>query len=405
MARIVVLTQLFPPETAAAARRLGPVLEALARRHEVVVTTLRPSYPSPELYPPGAARATDERLPYRVRRPMAFRPHSRSLFVRAVREHAMAFVLALAAARERADLVLASVPSMFIGPAALVLARAKRAHFVLDVRDLHWQLAAELGKDEPSRPVALALDWLARYMWFVVRRADLVVSATPGITEIVLRAGIPPERVITVANTVSQQVVDELAAVAEPVEKSRPVAGYVGLLGYTQGLDDLLEAAARTPGVDYVLAGDGSMRPSLEARARELGLENVSFAGYLQHDGLVDFYRRADILFVQTRASEYTNATVIPVKLFEYMAASRPIVYAGTGLALDVLARAGCAVVVPPGDPEAIAAAVRELAGDPERRLELGARGRAFVEGLETREQLAEQFAEALSSRLGEDRS
>lgn len=400
MARIVVLTQLFPPETTAAARRLGPVLEALARRHEVVVATLRPSYPSPELYPPSAARETDARLPYRVRRVMAFRPHSRSLIVRALREQAMALVLALAAARERADIVLASVPSMFIGPAALVLARAKSAELVLDVRDLHWQLAAELGQERPSRPVALALDWLARYMWFVVRRADLVVSATPGITELILAAGIPPERVLTIANTVSQRLLDELAESGEPVEKPRPLVAYVGLLGYTQGLDDLLEAAAATPEVDYVLAGDGSLRASLEERARELGLANVAFPGYLRHDQLLDLYRRTDILFVQTRASEYTNATVIPVKLFEYMAASRPIVYAGTGLALDVLHRAACAVVVPPGDPRAIAGAVRELAGDPARGRELGARGRAFVEGLETREQLAERLAETLSSHL-----
>jgi glycosyltransferase involved in cell wall biosynthesis len=402
MARISVLTQFFPPETTAAARRLGPILEALARRHDVVVTTLRPSYPRPQLYPRAATRETDRRLPYRIRRVMAFRPHSRSLVVRAVREHIMAIALAVAAARERADAVLVSVPSMFIGPAGLALARARSALLVLDVRDLHWRLAAEVGGEEPRRARALALDWLARYMWAVVRRADLVVSATPGITEILLAEGVAPDRVVTVPNTISREVRDELAACAEPVAKSRPLTAYLGLLGYTQGLEDLLAAAAQVPEVDFVIAGDGSMRRELETRSRRLGLANVSFPGYVRRDELVDFYRRADILFVQTKASDYTNATVIPVKLFEYMAASRPILYAGTGLATEVLARAGCAVVVPPGDPEAIAAAARELATDPERRRRLGRRGRAFVEASETREHLAERLVDTITARLAE---
>jgi colanic acid biosynthesis glycosyl transferase WcaI len=402
VARIVVLTQYFPPETGAAARRLGPLLDALARRHDVVVTTLRPSYPSPDLYRPEPTREADRRLPFRIRRVMAFRPHSRSLPLRALREQAMAIVLAAAAVRERADAVVVSIPSMFLGPAGLVLARAKSALFVLDVRDLHWQLAAEVGTAPPRGLRALALDWLARYMWAVVRRADLVVSATPGITDILLDEGVARNRLVTVVNTISRELLDELAASADPVEKPRPLTAYLGLLGYTQGLEDVLVAAASVPDVDFAIAGDGSLREELEARARELGLGNVSFPGYVGRDELVDFYRRADILFVQTKAGEYTNATVIPVKLFEYMAASRPILYAGTGLATEVLADAGCAVVVPPGDPDAIARAVRELAGDPERRRELGRRGREYVEGASSREQLAEDLVDVISVRLEE---
>jgi glycosyltransferase involved in cell wall biosynthesis len=130
----------------------------------------------------------------------------------------------------------------------------------------------------------------------------------------------------------------------------------------------------------------------------------VAFPGYLDRAGLVDFYRRSDILFVQTRDSDYTNTTVIPVKLYEYMAASRPIVYAGTGLAVEFLREAGCALTVPPGDAAAIAEAVAQLAADPERRRELGARGRAFVERSERREQSAERLVAAIDALL-EDRS
>ena len=398
MARISVLAQFFPPETNPAARRLEPFLDALARSHEITVTTLRPSYPSPGLYTDGAAAASDAGRPYRIRRTIAFRPHTRSLPVRALREQAMAATLLAAAARDRADVVLASSPSMFLGPAGWALARARRARFVLDLRDLHWRLARELAADRTGRATGLALRGLERHMWSIVKRADLIVSATPGITTVLLEAGVPERTILTLANTISQNVLDELAPCADEVPKERPVCAYVGLIGYSQGLDDFVDAARLTPGVDFVIGGDGSLRRELEARAR--GLPNVRFTGYLDRAALAGFYRESNILFVQTRASDYTNTTVIPVKLYEYMAASRPIVYAGTGLAVEFLRDTGCAVTVPPGDAPAIAAAVAELARDPERRRRLGRSGRAFVERAETREQSSGRLVAAIDELL-----
>jgi colanic acid biosynthesis glycosyl transferase WcaI len=394
MARVTVLTQFFPPETNPAVRRVIPMLEALSRSHEVTVTTLRPSYPSPELYENGSAAASDARLPYRVRRTMTFRPHTRRLPLRALREQMMAAALGLAAARDRADVVFATSPSMFLGPAGWALARAKRARFVLDLRDLHWRLARELASDRTGRVTGLALGALERHMWWVVRRADLVVNATPGNTELLLAEGVRGDRILTVPNTISQDVLDELAPCAEVIPKERPVCAYVGLIGYSQGLEDFVDAARQVPEVDFVIGGDGSFRPELEKRAR--GLANVRFTGYLDRTALVDFYRESDILFVQTRASEYTNTAIIPIKLYEYMAASRPIVYAGAGLAVELLRDAGSAIAVAPGDATAIASAVRELAQDPARRRQLGSSGRSFVERTERREQSAERLAAAV---------
>ncbi len=400
MARISVLTQFFPPETNPGARRLPPLLAALEGAHEITVTTLRPSYPSPDHYNADAAKASDAALPYRVRRTMRFKPHSRRLHVRALREQVMAAALLTAAARDRADVVVASSPSMFLGPSGWLLARIRRARFVLDLRDLHWRLARELGTERTGRLSNALLRLLERYMTAVVRRADLNVSATPGITKILVDEGVPEGRIVTISNTISEELLDQLAACAEPVPKERPICAYVGMIGYSQGLESLLDAAQLTPEVDFVIGGDGSLRAPLERRASELALANVRFTGYLEGGALADFYRASDILFVQTRASTYTDTTVIPVKLYEYMAASRPIVYAGRGLAVEFLDRAGCAVVVPPGDAAAIAQAVRELAREPERRLELGRIGRSFVERSERREQMAERFLAALDELL-----
>jgi putative colanic acid biosynthesis glycosyltransferase WcaI len=398
MARVTVLTQFFPPETNPAVRRVIPMLDALSRSHEVTVTTLRPSYPSPALYANGAAAASDARLPYRVRRTTTFHPHTRLLPLRALREQLMAARLMLAAMRDRTDVVFATSPSMFLGPAGWALARTKRARFVLDLRDLHWRLARELADERIGRVTGIALRALERYMWWVVRRADLVVNVTRGNTALLVAEGVSEDRILTIPNTISQEILDELAPCAEVVPKDRPVCAYVGLIGYSQGLEDFVDAARQVPEVDFVIGGDGSFRAELEERAR--GLENVRFTGYLDRVALVDFYRESDILFVQTRGSEYTNTSIIPIKLYEYMAASRPIAYAGAGLAVELLHEAGSAVTVPPGDSTAIAGAVRELAHDPARRQELGRSGRAFVERSERREQSAERLVAAVERLL-----
>jgi colanic acid biosynthesis glycosyl transferase WcaI len=403
MANVLLLTQFFPPETNAAANRLGPLADALGARGRLVVLTLEPGYPEPELYDREATAAFDRAQPFAVRRPFSFRPHSRSLPIRALREQLMALALVSRGLRDRPEVVVVSTPSMFLAPAAWLLARAKRALFVWDVRDVTWRLAGELGG--ARGPAAAALRVVERVMWAALARADLVVTATPGITDLLEERGIPRDRILTLVNTISTAVRDALRDNgAGPGGASRPTVAYAGLIGYSQGLDVLLPVARELRDVDFVLAGDGPHRAEIERRARELELENVRFPGYLGREGILELYRQSDVLFVQTEDTPYTNAVVIPMKLYEYMAAGRPIVYAGRGLAVDFLEEIGCAAIVPPREPGALASAISELAGDPERRRRLGARGRAYVDASETREALAERFADAIEALVRERR-
>jgi colanic acid biosynthesis glycosyl transferase WcaI len=395
--KILLVTQFFPPETNAAAKRIEPVAAALACRHRLIVLTLRPSYPSADLYDPGSTAALDRARPYVVRRPFSFRPHGRSLVLRGLREQVMALALLARSLRERPDVVFVTTPSMFLAPAAWLLARIRSACFVWDVRDVTWRLADELGV--ASGPAARGLALVSKLMWRVLARADLVVSATPGITDLLEERGIARERIFTHVNTISGELRDALRENGSaPTAGSHRTVAYVGLMGYSQGLDVLLPVARDLPEVEFVLAGDGPQRAEIERRAAELGLGNVTFPGYLGREETIDVYRRSDILFVQTEDTTYTNAVVLPVKLYEYMAAGRPIVYAGRGLAVDFLERVGCASIVPPRDAGAIAAAIRELVRDPERIRLLGARGRAHVEASEVREQLAERLVDELEA-------
>lgn len=110
-------------------------------------------------------------------------------------------------------------------------------------------------------------------------------------------------------------------------------------------------------------------------------------------------------MIAHARSSPTIDATMVPVKLFEYTATGRPIVRAGKGIAADLLRQIGCAATVAPGDPGAIGAAVADLLRDPERMRTLGQRGRERVRSGVYRDKLMQEFARALEERFADERN
>lgn len=399
--RILLLTQFFPPETSAGANRIGPMAEVLSKYYEVLVVTLNPSYPSPRQYEGVSVEDHDARYPYAVKRSFNFYPHGGSLLLRTLREQVMAVRLALRALPEPVDILVTSSPSMFLGPVGLAVARVKNAKFAWDVRDITWGYAKDAAGS--SATMALAARMLERYMFYALRRADLVIGASRGITKLLVEGGVEPGKTVTVPNGISPDLLHAIVQrTAGNVEKRRPVVAYAGLIGYNQGLEVVLEAARVLPGIDFVLAGDGPELPLLKQKARKLGVDNVSFAGYLDREKLFELYRQSDVLVAHARSRPTINASMVPVKLFEYMAAGRPIIYAGKGIAADLLRQLGCAVTVPPEDPEALSAAVAQLLRDPGKMRLLGLNGRTRVQSDFHRDKLMEELAFAFKERFAD---
>ena len=393
--RLLLLTQFFPPETGAGANRIGPMAEVLSKHYEVSVVTLKPSYPSPQEYKGVSLESHDARYSYGVKRTFDFYPHKGGLLLRTLREQLMALRLALRALPESVDILVTSSPSMFLGPAGLAVARAKNAKFAWDVRDITWEYAKDVAGSSPT--MIFAARMLERYILSALRRADLVIGASRGITTVLVEGGVDPDKAITVPNGISTDLLEAIMqGTAGKVENRRPVVAYAGLIGYNQDLGVLLEAARMVPDVDFVLAGDGPELSLLKKKAGELALDNVSFTGYLNRDKLIDLYRRSDVLFAHVRSSPTIDATMIPIKLFEYMATGKPIIYAGRGAAAELLRQIGCAVTVPPGDPKVISTAISDLLRNPERMRILGLRGRSRVQTDFHREKLMEKLACAL---------
>jgi colanic acid biosynthesis glycosyl transferase WcaI len=397
--KVLMLTQFFPPETGAGANRIGPMVDVLSKHYEVGVVTIKPSYPSPQEYEDLSLKAHDARYTFAVKRTFSFYPHKGSLLLRSVREQVMALRLALRALPESADILVISSPSMFLGPVGLAVARMKGAKFVWDVRDITWGYAKDVAR--ASRKLTFAARMQEKYMLYALRRTDLVIGASQGITDVLVESGVEIDRAVTVPNGISTDLLDTIVqGTAGKVDNRRPMVVYAGVIGYNQDLGVLLKAAQMLPQVDFVLAGDGPELTLLKKEAKERGLGNVWFRGYLNRERLIDLYRQSDALVAHVRSSPTIDATMIPIKLFEYMATGKPIIYAGKGIAAELLREVGCAVTVTPGEPAAMSTAIAELLKDPERMRELGGRGRSRVRSDFHREQLMERLASVLKERF-----
>ena len=300
----------------------------------------------------------------------------------------MAARLAGLAARSRPDVVVASSPSMFLGPAGLVAARVARARFVWDLRDLTWEYGRE-GDVLDGAVARTSLNALGRMMWATAKGADLIVCATDGIAAAV-RERVRHARVEVVRNGIDSKFLATFDPSHAPAGSGTQVL-YAGLLGLAQGLEVLVEVARRAPDLRITIAGDGPRRASLESLAEQHGVANIAFTGYLAPDELVRLYHASDVLFAQLRDSKLHSATAVPSKLLEYMAAARPIVYGGSGAAADLVTTTGSGLVTAAGDAEAIVAAIRRAATAEGR--EMGRRGRAHVSSLPSRSEEMRRFA------------
>ena len=150
-----------------------------------------------------------------------------------------------------------------------------------------------------------------------------------------------------------------------------------------KGLDDVLRALARLPaGLDWRFEhiGGGALVARLEALAARLGIAGrVAFLGALPRTGVIAACARADVFVLASRIARNGDRDGLPNVLMEAQAMGLAVVSTTVSAVPEVIDDGRTGVLVPPRDPAALAAALAALAGDPARRLRLGAAASAAV--------------------------
>ena len=298
----------------------------------------------------------------------------------------------------RVDIVIGTSPPIFQLVSAWLIAAIKRKPFVLEIRDLWPEFAIDIGVLK-SR----LLIWLSRGLEsFMYARASHIVVNSPAFRDYLLDKGVSQSRISVVPNGVDPDMFQPESH-GERLRNDLGLADkfivtYAGALGMANDISTILRAATRLRGNDSVhvlLVGAGKEADNLRAEAEALRLTNVTFAGTYPKERMNEVLAASDVC-VATLKNIRMFRTVYPNKVFDYMAAGRPVVLGIDGVIRDVVEQAKAGIAVEPGNDEQLAAAVLTLAGDRDAAQAMGARGRRHVVKHFNRSHHAGQFMQIL---------
>jgi glycosyltransferase involved in cell wall biosynthesis len=174
----------------------------------------------------------------------------------------------------------------------------------------------------------------------------------------------------------------------------RFVALFIGKLIPLQGVDTILAAARLAPEIDFRVVGSGQLDPLVRTRPA-----NVEHVAWLEYEELPQAIRGAGCalgIFGKSGKAQ----RVIPNKAFQALACGAPLVTADTPAARELLVDGESALLVPAGEPEALAAAVRRLAADTDLAVRIATGGRTAYEQRASEAVLGAEWRELIERRL-----
>ncbi len=176
------------------------------------------------------------------------------------------------------------------------------------------------------------------------------------------------------------------------------LVGYTGNHSPANVLDTMIDAAKKTTDekIKYVLVGNGNVKNELIQYAKTSNVTNVEFLDPVLKDNMDNVLRLLDICYIGLKKQNLFNYGVSPNKLFDYMMAARPVIYA-VEASNDPVKDSNCGITVPAEDPDAVVKAVMDIRNLSEyEKNNLGQNGKDYVLENHTYRGLAEKFLDAL---------
>ena len=387
--RLVVLCPHFAPDLAPTGVVMTRIVTELAARgHELHVVTSLPWYRNHAIEPGWGGRLwrtekTDWGSIIRVhpfpgksksnllRRALGFLAFSYAVGIRSV--HADGFPF-------KVDGVLAMSPPLTLGLTGWFTKIIRRAPLVFNIQDVFPDAAIQTGAISNKKIIAAA-KWLERVSY---QRSDAVVLLSNDLRTNIAnkidmkfhdRLHVIPNFVDTIAITPQNRMT---AYRTELGIGDQLVVMYAGNVGFSQSLNLVAEAAAKFPEIAFVINGDGSARKKLQQDCAQLA--NVYFGDYQPIERLSEVLATGDIHLVPLRAG--LASVSVPSKSYSILAAGRPMLAAidlNTAIP-KMLRESGAGIAVEPDNAPAFIEALGQLVSNRELLLEMGARGRNWVE-------------------------
>lgn len=302
----------------------------------------------------------------------------------------------------RPDVIIATSPQLLCALSGWWLAFWKRVPFIFEVRDLWPESLAAVGAGGEGTLLHRTLGAIAGFLY---RRADRIVVVSPAFKDHLIRYwNVPAAKISIVENGVETDLFRPDPAALEVRKQlkleDRFLICYIGTMGNAHGLETLVAAAEELqtalPNPMFLLIGEGAEKERIVELAAARGLSNIQFLGQQPRERIPAYVSSADLCLVMLKKTELFK-TVIPTKLLEYMACERPVIVAVDGQARQIVEEANAGLFVEPEDSKALVKAILDLAGDPERRRQMGTSGRQYIVNKVSREKTARDYIAVLA--------
>ncbi len=410
--RVLITTQVFPPEIHPSAVMVHQLSEHLAATgHRVVVACGYPHHPQGRVMDGYSRRPVvrESMGSVAVVRGWHLVSSSPRVWRRALVMASQSAAIGVAAALSgSADVVINYGPPLAGPLLSWSCTRGANRRLVSVVYDIYPDTAIRNGS--LRNPLLVRLARIAERATYRVSRRVLVLSE--GFRTQLERKGVPSGKIAVVPVWLARDEIRPMAHVnswrrEQGIDDGTQVVLYAGTIGVVSGAEMMADVAASVvnrPKVLFLFVGDGQRRAGLEAAARARGLANVRLLPFQPRERLCEVQAASDVSVVTlSKGNGYSS---VPSKVIAYMAAGRPVVASVDGDCdtAETIRAAGCGIVVPPGDSAAMAAAITTLLDRPLERERAGVAARRAFEQEFAAEAVLPRYAELLEAVAREGR-
>jgi len=291
--------------------------------------------------------------------------------------------------------IIVSSPSLFPVKIGKKLSKKFNTKFLFEVRDIWPQTLLEMTSLKNTNPLIKYMEYCEK---FAYKNADRVISLLPTAKEHYVCQGMNSDKFVYLPNgiEVKDKAVAKLPShMVKEIPKDKFILAYSGTIGIANNLDYLIDVAELlrdNKKIHFILLGAGGEKDRLKNRVKNLNLENFSFLDAVDKEQVADFLSYVDVAFISLLPENLFRFGVSPNKIFDYMYAKKPIIWA-IEAGNNLVEEANCGVTVLVNKTEQLRDAIINMSElTPKELNKLGENGYNFVIKNHSYEELSKEL-------------
>ncbi len=396
--KILLITQNFPPDIGGASNRTSGIAHYLSTfGHQVTVLCANPIYPRGKIFPGYKNKwlQKDKNNEYVVYRTWIWPVKPKSPAIMRILSY-LSFVLSASIASlkiPKQDIIIVASPPLFVPLIGIVVKQKQHTPLVLDITDIWPESANATGFMKKGWIFKLA----EHFELFIYKHCDYFVPSGPGEKQHLIQKGIKENKIHLSPNATDTNIFVNIESddiVKQYNLNNKYVVGYAGLLGFAQNPIIIIETAREFQNyknIIFFIVGEGGMKIEMEQLADKYKLNNVIFVGEKPRKEIPYYINTFSCCLIPYKNTSLFTRT-IPSKLFDYLAAGKPVIINLEGYASQIITTANAGLVAQPDNSIDLAKQILYLHNNIEIAKQMGINGRKYVEQYYDREKLLKEL-------------